>query len=224
MNFSKFGRVFFAILMACLFAAVSGYAQTGTTSVRGTVTDKTGALIAGAKVTIVNAAQALHRETATDGTGGYDFLALAPGSYVLTIEAKGFRRFEQKNLQLQVNLPGTVNATLEVGSASESIEVSAQAVTLNTSDASLGVPFTERQVKELPLEAGNVPELLSLQAGVVYLGNRTDINLNTDTRSGAVNGAHSDQSNITLDGVSVNDETQGFAFTSVLPVTQDSVD
>jgi len=224
MNFSKFGRVFFAILMACLFAAVSGYAQTGTTSVRGTVTDKTGALIAGAKVTIVNAAQALHRETATDGTGGYDFLALAPGSYVLTIEAKGFRRFEQKNLQLQVNLPGTVNATLEVGSASESIEVSAQAVTLNTSDASLGVPFTERQVKELPLEAGNVPELLSLQAGVVYLGNRTDINLNTDTRSGAVNGAHSDQSNITLDGVSVNDETQGFAFTSVLPVTQDSVE
>ena len=224
MKASRFGKVFFAILMVCLFGTVSAWAQTGTTSVRGAVTDKTGAAIAAAKVTVSNAAQALHREGATDGTGSYEFLALPPGSYLLTIEAKGFRKFEQKNLQLQVNLPATVNATLEVGSATEVIEVSAQAIALNTTDASLGVPFTERQVKELPLEAGNVPELLSLQAGVVYLGNRTDINLNTDTRSGAVNGAHSDQSNITLDGVSVNDETQGFAFTSVLPITQDSVE
>ena len=211
----------FVVLM---FAVAGAWAQTGTTSVRGTVTDKTGATIAGAKVTVSNAGQGLHRETVTDGTGAYEFLALSPGGYSLTVESKGFRKFEQKNLQLLVNLPATVNAALEVGSASETIEVSAQAVTLNTTDASLGVPFTERQVKELPLEGGSVPELLSLQAGVVYLGNRTDINLSIDTRSGAVNGAHSDQSNITLDGVSVNDETQGYAFTSVLPVTQDSVE
>jgi hypothetical protein len=210
----------FVVLM---FAVASAWAQTGTTSVRGTVTDKTGAAIVGARVTVVNAAQGLHREGATDGTGSYEFLSLSPGSYVLTIETKGFRKFEQKNLQLQVNSPGTVNATLEVGSAAETIEVSAQAVALNTTDASLGSAFSESQVKELPLEAGNVPELLSLQAGVTYTGNRPDINKDTDTRSGAVNGARSDQSNITLDGVDVNSDTKGYAFQSVLPITQDSV-
>jgi hypothetical protein len=219
----RFGRVFFAILLVSLVVAVGSWGQTGTSSVRGAVTDKTGAAIVGAKVTLVNAAQGLHREGATDGSGAYEFLGLPPGSYVLTIETKGFRKFEQKNLQLQVNSPATVNATLEVGSAAEVIEVSAQAVTLNTTDASLGSAFSENQVKELPLEAGNVPELLSLQAGVTYTGNRPDIVRDTDTRNGAVNGARSDQSNITLDGVDVNADTKGYAFTSVLPITQDSV-
>ncbi len=202
-----------------MFAVTCAWAQTGTSSVRGAVIDKTGAAIVGAKVTVINAAQGLHRETATDGTGAYEFLALSPGSYSLTVESNGFRKFEQKNLQLQVNLPATVNATLDVGSASEIIEVSAQAVTLNTTDASLGSAFSESQIKQLPLEAGNIPELLSLQAGVAYTGNRPDINKDTDTRSGAVNGARSDQSNITLDGVDVNSDLKGYAFTSVLPIT-----
>ena len=92
-------------------------------------------------------------------------------------------------------------------------------VALNTSDASLGTAFNENQIKQLPIESRNVPDLLSLQAGVAYTGNRTDINQDLDSRSGSVNGAHSDQSNITLDGVDVNDETRGYAFTSVLPVS-----
>src|SRR5581483_11345265 len=93
---------------------------------------------------------------------------------------------------------------------------------VNTTDASLGNAFNERQVKTLPLEGRNVPDLLSLQAGVTYTGNRPDANPG-DTRSGAVNGAHSDQSNITLDGVDVNADTTEYAFTSVLPITLDSV-
>jgi hypothetical protein len=82
-------------------------------------------------------------------------------------------------------------------------------------------------VKQLPLEGRNVPDLLSLQAGVAYTGNRPDLSdpkvKDQDTRNGAVNGARSDQSNITLDGVDVNDQNSGYAFTSVLPITQDSV-
>jgi len=214
-------------LLFSLFALAlgAGYAagQTGTTSLRGLVLDKTGAAIGGATVTLDNSEQALHRQTKTSPNGEYEFLALPPGTYTLLIEAAGFRKWEQKSLQLLVNSPATQNVTLEVGVTSETVEVSAQAVTLNTTDASLGIAFNENQVKQLPLESRNVPDLLSLQAGVVYTGNRSDIDTNTDTRSGSVNGSRSDQSNITLDGIPVNPKG-GYAFQSVLPVTLDSVE
>lgn len=210
--------------VALFLLSLSGaWAQTGTASLRGTVTDKTGAAIVAAKVVASNQALGLSRETSTAATGEYEFLALPPGTYILTVEMTNFSKYEQTNLQLLVNTPTTVNVRLEVGTTVQTVEVSAQAVTLNTSDASLGVAFSENQVKELPLEAGNVPELLSLQAGVTYTGNRPDMNKEIDTRNGAVNGAHSDQSNITLDGVDVNTDTKGYAFQSVLPITQDSV-
>ena len=197
------------------------HAQTGTTSLHGVVTDKTGSAIPGATVKLSNPAQGLERVTTTGATGEYEFLVLPPGTYRLTVEKANFRRNEQKALQLLVNLPATINVTLEVGATTEVVEVSAETVTINTVDASLGNAFSENQVKSLPLEGRNVPELLSLQPGVAYPNNRDDVPA-FDTRKGAVNGARSDQSNVTVDGVSVNDEG-GAAFTSVLPVTLDSV-
>jgi Carboxypeptidase regulatory-like domain len=212
----------FAVVLAICVLAVSGaWGQTGTTSVHGAVTDKSGAAAVSADVTLDNSEQGLHRETQT-GTGGeYEFLSLAPGTYVLTVQVPGFRKFEQRNLQLLVNNPATVNVTLEIGTATQTVEVTGQAQVLNTTDASLGIAFGENQVRELPLEGRNVPDLLSLQPGVAYTGNRSDVPA-SDTRSGAVNGARSDQSNVSLDGIGVNDEG-GHAFTSVLPVTLDSV-
>ena len=206
-----------------LLLAVSGAsAQMGTTSLHGTVLDESHGVIGGAKVTLANSAQGLERETSSSPTGEFEFLALPPGAYLLTVEKDGFNRYEQDNLQLLVNLPTTVNVVLQVGSLSTRVEVSAQAEVINTTDASLGIAFGENQVKQLPLESRNVPDLLSLQPGVVYTGNRPDIDTEVDTRSGSVNGSHSDQSNVTLDGVSVNDKG-GHSFTSVLPVTLDSV-
>jgi hypothetical protein len=223
MEWSSMKRNLLAGFVVLMFAVTCAWAQTGTTSLRGTVTDKTGASVGEAKVWLDNLSKAFHRETQTSTTGEYDFVALPPGTYALTIEKAGFRRYEQKNLQLLVNLPATVNATLEVGATSQTVEVSASAVALNTTDASIGNAFGENQIKQLPLEGRNVPDLLTLQAGVAYTGNRSDVNRDVDTRSGAVNGARSDQSNITLDGVDVNDQIKGSAFTSVLPVTLDSV-
>jgi len=226
MKWSSFKRNFAVVLILGLailgLVASSANAQTGTTSLRGIITDRSGATISGAKVTLSNAQQGSQREDTSGSSGEYEFLALQPGTYTLAVESSGFRKYEQTGLQLLVNSPSTVNVTLEVGSTTQTVEVSAQAATINTSDASLGIAFGERQVKELPMEGRNVPDLLSLQAGVTYTGNRPDINRNIDTRGGAVNGAHSDQSNITLDGVDSND-AGGNAFTSVLPVTLDSV-
>ena len=225
MKWSSMKRHFilsFAVAVAiCVLAVAGAWGQTGTTSVHGVVTDRSGAAAVGADVTLDNAEQGFHRVTQTGAGGEYEFLSLAPGSYVLTVQVSGFRKFEQRGLQLLVNNPATVNVTLEIGTATQTVEVTGQAQVLNTTDASLGIAFGENQVKELPLEGRNVPDLLSLQPGVAYTGNRSDVPA-SDTRSGAVNGARSDQSNVSLDGIGVNDEG-GHAFTSVLPVTLDSV-
>src|SRR5207302_472361 len=143
--------------------------------------------------------------------------------YTLAVTAKGFARHEQKDLQLLVNTPATANVQLRVGAASETVTVTSEAEALNMVDASIGNSFDQTQIRQVPLEGRNVPDLLSLQAGVAYTGNRPDIDKDQDTRNGSVNGARSDQSNITLDGVDVNDQANGYAFTSVLPTTLDSV-
>lgn len=215
---------FLFLLSLCFVLFVSGaWAQTGTTSLRGSVMDKSGGAVVGATVKLSDAELGVHRITVSNGVGQYEFLSLQPGTYEIGVESGGFRKYDQKNIQLLVNNPSTINVTLDVGSNMESVEVSAQSETLNTTDASIGVAFGENQVKQLPLESRNVGDLLSLQAGVVYTGNNPSIDTNTDTRSGAVNGARSDQSNVTLDGIPVNPKG-GYAFQSVLPVTLDSVE
>jgi len=199
----------------------SAWAQTGTTSLHGKVVDSTRAVVEGASVTLANRTQGFSRKATTPSTGEFEFLALPPGAYVLIVEKAGFTKYEQTNLQLLVNVPTSANVVLEVGASTTQIEVSGQAPVINTEDATMGIAFGENQVRELPLEGRNVPDLLTLQPGVAYTGNRADTSTD-DTRSGAVNGARSDQGNISVDGIRVNDEG-GHAFTSVLPVTLDSV-
>jgi hypothetical protein len=215
--------LFIRLLGFLLAISTIALAQSGTTSLRGTVTDPSLAAVSDAKVTLSNPERGFTRTVSTGTSGSYEFLQLQPGIYQLSVEMSGFRKAEQKHVELLVDTPTTLNVKLEVGTSTEVIEVNAEAAVINTTDASLGNAFDETQVKSLPLEGRNVPDLLSLQAGVAYTGNRADINQNSDTRSGAVNGARSDQSNITLDGVDVNDEINAYAFTAVLPVTLDSV-
>jgi len=156
-----------AVLFSFLFA-LSGmaWAQSSTTSVRGTVTDGTGASVSTAKVTLRSPERSIERTTNSNPEGGYEFLQLPPGAYMLAVEMTGFKRYEQKNIQLLVSTPATVNVVLQVGAVAETVEVTAEGTLVNTTDASLGIAFNERQLKELPLEGRSVPELLSLQSGV----------------------------------------------------------
>src|SRR6266852_4027022 len=215
-------RLLFSILV---ILTVNGtvFPQTSSTSLQGTVTDPSGSAIVGATVVLANSESKLERTIETGMQGEYRFIALPPGTYTLTVTAKGFSRYQQTDLQLLVNTPATANVRLKVGGTSENVTVMGEAPVLNEVDASLGNSFDQNQVREIPIEGRNVAELLSLQAGVAYTGNRKDIDKDQDTRSGSVNGARSDQSNITLDGVDVNDQVAGYAFTSVLPTTLDSV-
>jgi len=191
------------------------------------VTDPSASVVQGATVVLTNAESKTARAATTGEQGEYQFLFVAPGTYTLTVTRAGFSRYEQTGLRLLVNTPATSNIQLKVGAMTESVTVTSEAPAIDMVDASIGNAFDQTQVRQIPLEGRNVPDLLSLQAGVAYTGNRPDLSdpkvKDQDTRNGAVNGARSDQSNITLDGVDVNDQSAGYAFTSVLPVTLDSV-
>jgi hypothetical protein len=220
--YTRISRALALLFFAFLVSGRIVQAQ-ATTSVRGTVTDPSGSAVVGANVVLANAESKTER-TATTGTQGeYQFLFLSPETYTLKVTAMGFAGYEQTGLQLLVNTPATANVQLKLGQTTQSVTVTSEAPPLNMVDASIGNSFDEMQVKQIPIEGRNVPDLLSLQPGVTYTGNRSDIDNQQDTRSGSVNGARSDQSNVTLDGVDVNDQGAGTAFTSVLPVTLDSV-
>jgi hypothetical protein len=211
--------------LVTILLALNGlaFSQASSSSVRGTVTDQSGSVLPGATVVISNNESKITRSSTTGEAGDYRFLSLPPGRYTLSVTASGFARYEETGLQLLVDTPATANVQLRVGGANETVTVTSETPVLNLVDASLGNSFDQTQVRQVPLEGRNVPDLLSLQAGVSYTGNRPDIDKDQDTRNGSVNGARSDQSNVTLDGVDVNDQSHGYAFTSVLPVTLDSV-
>ena len=207
------------LVTGLLALAGTAFSQASSSSLQGTVTDPSGSAIPGATVVLANNEATVERTVETGPQGEYRFLALPPATYTLTVSARGFNRYLQTGLELLVNTPTTANIQLKVGAVTEKVTVTSEAPPLNMVDASMGNAFNETQVRGIPLEGRNVPDLLSLQAGVTYTGNRGDIDKDQDTRNGAVNGARSDQSNITLDGVDVNDQSNGYAFTSVLPTT-----
>jgi hypothetical protein len=210
-------------LVALFFGCSALVFGQATSSLRGTVSDTSGAAIPKAAVTLSNAATGFARTTATASDGTYQFVELTPGKFQLSIEAPGFKKAELNDIEVLVSTAATADVALQVGTQAEKVNVTAEATTLNTQDATIGNAFQENQIKELPIESRNVVDLLSLQAGVVYTGNRDDIDLTKDSRSGAVNGARSDQTTVSLDGVNATDQANGYAFTSVLRTTPDSL-
>jgi hypothetical protein len=208
------------LLLVLSLLGCPALAQIATTSLRGTVVDPSGAVVGGAQVSLLQSSTGFHAEHTTSANGEYSFAQIPPGSYSLTVSASGFANLV-KQAELLVNQPATVDFKLSV-SAQQEVEVNATSETLNTSDASLGNALNSATIEALPSEGRNVPDLLSLQPGVVYLGRQ--VNQDQDSRSGAVAGARSDQSNVTLDGVDNNDQTKGYAFTGILRSTLDSVE
>ncbi len=214
-----FARLF--VVCATAFLATAAWGQASTT-LRGAVTDPSGAAIPGATITITDTSISVTRKTTTTANGTYVFTQVPPGTYILTARAQGFSVYRQTGVVLRVALPATVNVSMKVGAVTQVVSVSGEAPLLNTTNASIGQTMGSTQIEQLPLLKRNVPNLLSLQPGVVYTGPRSDL-YQYDTRSGAVNGDRSDQNSITLDGVDVNDQFTNKPFKSVLPVTDASV-
>lgn len=215
-------RLVILVLGGWLCSLAGAQAQSGTSTLLGTVTDAQKGVLPGAVVTATQVGTGAERVITTDAGGAYRLSALAPGMYTVKVEMQGFRTSVRNAVPLAVDSTTRLDLPLEVGSLNETVQVTADAVTLNTSDASLGNVISGTQIRELPLEARNVVGLLALQPGVVYIP-KSNAETTMDPRFGSVSGARADQANVTLDGIDVNDAQNQNAFTSVLRVTLDSV-
>ncbi len=149
-----------------LSAAPMAYAQSTGGRIRGTVTDTSGAAVAGAKVTLINEATNKAREAESGASGEYLFLEVPVGSYEVDVNIAGFKKYVRKGIPLNLDQIVSVDAILQVGGATETVEVSGAPPIIDTTTTQLGAVMTDRAVTELPLSSRNTYQLLQLQPGV----------------------------------------------------------
>ena len=191
----------------------------GYSSVTGVITDPQGAVMAGVDVTLSNNSTAFSATAKSNANGVYIFTEVPPAEgYSLTVSREGFRTTTIDKVSLSVGTKETRDIQLLVGDVKVTVEVnSGGGATLDTSDASIGNTIDSQRVEDLPsLFRTNAAALMSLQPGV-------ETDANDDARNGVVIGTRGDQSNITVDGLDVNDQRAGFAFTTVGDTPIDSV-
>jgi hypothetical protein len=200
------------------------HAQTNTTALSGSVSDASGAVLEGATITISNQASGVTVTKQSSSKGEFSFDQVQPGTYLVHVVANGFADQDEK-VELLVSTPAKLNFKMSIGSVGQTVTVETNLAEVNTTDATLGKAFNSAQVANLPYLANNVTYLLSLQPGVLALDSGAQSGgLNQDARTGIVNGARQDQTNITLDGIDNNDQIFGYAFNGALRSTRDSVE
>ena len=181
-------------------------------SVTGIVTDASGAIVVGADVKLTDASTAYVRTAKTNSSGVYEFLQVPPGSnYTISFSREGFQTLTLEKIALSVGNKETRDARLQIGDTKTTIEVQANAgETLNTTDAAIGSVVDGARVQDLPsLFVNNAVLFLELAPGV--------------GQGGDVTGTRSDQTNVTLDGLDVNDQRNGQAFISTVNTPLDSI-
>lgn len=192
---SQANKSFFiiSVVMLALACWTTALGQGASSSVHGVVTDPQGAAVPNATVTLTNAAKNFTRTQTTTDSGTFAFTLIPPDEYTVEVEATGFKKTVRTSVSALVSKATELNIQLEVGNVSEVVTVSAGAgeVLINKQDGTLGNNFVSKQITQLPLEARSPLALVTLQPGV--------------TREGYVAGARADQSNVTLDGVDIND-------------------
>jgi len=199
-------RVNSLLALAILFS-VAAVAQFDLGSVVGTVKDPTGLPMTNVSVELRSVSTNVVRQTATSATGDYDFVAVQPGQYTLTAKAQGFKEIS-RGFELAVGQRAEIGVSMEVGAATQSITVGANAVTVDTVSSDMSNVRTRQQVVDLPLNSRNFTQLVLLAPGVNSVGNSTNASNGGYTEGRGTNGAvvNGNRSNI---GVYMFDGIQG---------------
>src|SRR5712672_2584852 len=152
-----------ALCLVCGFKTSTTFAQAVFGSILGTVTDPQGAAVSGAKVTVTSVAKSTAVETTTNESGNYSVTHLIPDTYKIRIEAAGFKSTEIPIVQVSADSAAHVDATMQVGAVTQSVEVTGEIPQLNTDRADVDVQFSQKYVEDLPILNRNFTnfELLS---------------------------------------------------------------
>jgi len=227
-------RLALAIVLLVLISGINRNAFAGVTaSIAGAVKDPSGAMVPGAQVTATNTETNVSQVVSTNGQGVYDFPALQPGKYEVTVNLAGYKAFKQAGIVLNVNDAVMVDISLQVGSADEVVTVSSNALHVETTTTQLGEIIEDKEITSVPLNGRSYTDLLALQPGVANsnsgLGGGSSPNNNFqsggfqlpqvsgDENSGnlSVNGMREDANGYLLNGISVQEF--GFSGTAVVP-------
>ncbi|MFB3922684.1 MAG: carboxypeptidase regulatory-like domain-containing protein [Terriglobia bacterium] len=199
------------LVSACLVFLSTGtlFGQGTAGTVTGVVSDPSGAVVPGAVVALLNQATGVDFHQETNPAGVYSFTALLPGEYTLTVSAKGFKTYVNKDLGLTVNQVLRIDSVLEVGSESQTITVESAAPLVNTEEGRMSAVVSGTQIENMPLNGRNIYELMQLVPGAI---NATGVNLENADSGGLstnVNGTRLNFNGFLLDGVANKGLTGG---------------
>src|SRR6266446_5835724 len=203
------------VILALTMAASPAYAQVSGATLSGTVTDPSGAAIAGAKVTITNTATGISRDATADSAGLYAAPNLLPGPYEVTVGASGFSTTKQSGITLTVGAQQTLNVALKIGEASQTVLVTEAAPLLQLGSSTISAQVQGAEVRELPLNGRDWASLATLSPGVNLI--ETQMPFENGALRGnrgfgtqlSISGGRPTQNNYRLDGVSINDHANG---------------
>lgn len=198
-------------------------AQSADGRIVGRIADVSGAVLAGAKITLTNEATGIVRDALANDSGDYSFIEVVPGTYTVEFELKGFKKNVQKNVNVDVNQVVTLNSTLQIGGSQETVEVTSEAPQVDTTSTQLGAVINDRSVNELPLNQRDTYQFLQLQPGVqAQLGSSGTLFAGTsDVGSVSVNGGRTRANNFNVNGGDANDQ---FVNTPTIQPSPDSVE
>jgi hypothetical protein len=214
---TKLARLIPALFVLLTITSLTAFAQTGTSNITGTVRDLNGAVVPGATVTLKNDATGVVGTQTTTDAGLYAFSSLPVGSYTITVEKQGFKKFQKTNNNLEVGTPLAVDAVMEVGQLSEVVTVQGGAEQLQTSNATLGNVVEQKAIETLPLNGRNPLTLLLLEPGVVqrsFGGAGSGVH---------VNGARDRAYNVTIDGIEANESSVPNPVSNLYRLTPDNI-
>ena len=196
MNYGRgVSRALFVLLLIAIFTVSPTLAQEATGRIVGNVTDQSGAALVGAKVVVTNIGTQISRATSTDKNGFFEVLSLPIGSYKVTVDMHGFRRQAFENQTLEINQSLRLDAKLEVGQASEVVEVTGQAANVETVNQTVGTSIVGETIQRAPLDGRDVLDLAKLLPGVTETNDDS-----TAAGTYSIAGGRSDSVTFLLDG------------------------
>jgi carboxypeptidase family protein len=198
----QFCLAVFAVLLAL---ALSAFAQVEFGQFTGGVFDPTGAAVANAKVTVTNPGTDQTFKATTNSSGNYTVREVPPGVYRITVEAAGFKSVSNNGVTANAGTISHVDFKMQIGKASEVVEVTAEAAAVNTEDSKLSTTVTATQIANLPLNGRNVYDLIQLAPGAV---NVTGVDFENGHNT-VVNGVREDFNGFMINGISNKDLSGG---------------